>query len=294
MKRLIAISIVVFSIAACKEKTPPEPANKEIHVESCVDELMNDELDIVTWNLQEFPLAPTTPQYIDDIIHQMDADVIAVQEISSALALNEVIRYITPLGWKGMVHGVGDLKLGFLYNSKKVDLTDLVVLFDDDPVAFPRPVIKTKITTKANVFGVTTDVWLFNVHLKCCDGADNIKRRKDAITRIKTYIIGVHPDDKVVITGDFNDVLDADPNINVFTPILSDTPNFTIADMDIATGNPNLWSYPSFPSHLDHFIISNELFGKVELIKTVLLEDCIHDYDVNVSDHRPVLLSLQP
>jgi len=294
MIRYIFIGFVLLAVFSCKEIDSPitEPSNIKIEAGACLDELKDDELDIVTWNLQKFPLLSHSPQYVDDIIIQMDADIIAVQEIGSAFALEEVLAYIRETGWKGRLHGSGDLKLGFLYNSNKVELSTLKIEFDDDKDAFPRPVIKTKVTPNPEIFGDTTELFLLNVHLKCCEGEENENRRRKAMSRIKSYVDGFHPDDMVVITGDFNDVLDAPEANNIFTSFLNDSPNYSIADLDIATGNNLFWSYPSFPSHLDHFIISNELFSNVENVKTIIIEDCVPDYDEVVSDHRPVLLSL--
>ena len=70
--------------------------------------------------------------------------------------------------------------------------------------------------------------------------------------------------------------------------------------MDIANGPPSNWSYPSWPSHLDHILISNELFAEFyapnSVVQTILLDSYLDngwdEYDENVSDHRPVALKL--
>ena len=82
--------------------------------------------------------------------------------------------------------------------------------------------------------------------------------------------------------------------------ILNDTENYLFADMDIAQGTSSGWSYPTWPSHIDHILITNELFDEFENnssdIQTIKIDDYFEGgwsaYDQNVSDHRPVALKL--
>jgi hypothetical protein len=66
--------------------------------------------------------------------------------------------------------------------------------------------------------------------------------------------------------------------------------------MNIAEGLSFNWSYPSWPSHLDHILITNELFDEFSsssaVIETIKIENFLQGgfnyYDSNMSDHRPV------
>ena len=69
--------------------------------------------------------------------------------------------------------------------------------------------------------------------------------------------------------------------------------------MQIAQGSNLEWSYPSWPSHLDHILISDELFEDFldpnSLISVIKIDDYMggwSNYDNNVSDHRPVGIKL--
>ena len=71
--------------------------------------------------------------------------------------------------------------------------------------------------------------------------------------------------------------------------------------MDIANGNSSNWSYPSWPSHLDHILITNELFDELQhnstVIETIKVDDYVggwSSYDTNISDHRPVAMKFTP
>jgi len=67
--------------------------------------------------------------------------------------------------------------------------------------------------------------------------------------------------------------------------------------MDIAEGNPAFWSYPSFPSHIDHILITNELFDEFESSDSEITVFNPNNYVSNsqmyISDHRPVAIKLQ-
>ena len=66
-------------------------------------------------------------------------------------------------------------------------------------------------------------------------------------------------------------------------------------------GSSSEWSYPIYPSHIDHIIISNELFDNFEQnllnIKTLKLDDDFEggwsEYNEIISDHRPIGIRIQ-
>ena len=71
--------------------------------------------------------------------------------------------------------------------------------------------------------------------------------------------------------------------------------------MNIAYSSSSNWSYPSWPSHLDHILITNELFYEIEnevsSVETIRLEEYFYngwsEYENYISDHRPVGLRLK-
>ena len=102
----------------------------------------------------------------------------------------------------------------------------------------------------------------------------------------------------MIVLGDLNDILtDAMAN-NVFQMIINDNENYLFADMEIAEGSSVDWSYPTWPSHIDHILITNELFDELENanIQTIKIDEYLdggwYEYDQNISDHRPVALKL--
>jgi len=150
---------------------------------------------------------------------------------------------------------------------------------------------------------------IINNHFKCCgdglfdfaDSDDEEFRRYEASTLLKEYIDTNHPNKKVIVLGDLNDILTDVVDHNVFQTFIDDTNNYLFADMAIAQGSSSDWSYPSWPSHIDHLLITNELFVEFENensdIQTIpvdaFLSGGFGEYDANISDHLPVGLKVQ-
>jgi len=95
-------------------------------------------------------------------------------------------------------------------------------------------------------------------------------------------------------------VLEDKASNNVFQNIIDDTDNFLFADMIIAQQSNTNWSFPSWPSHLDHILLSNELIddftNSYNNVQTILIDNYFANgfnaYDNCISDHRPVAIKL--
>jgi hypothetical protein len=117
---------------------------------------------------------------------------------------------------------------------------------------------------------------------------------------LKEYIDIHFPNENVIVLGDLNDILSDSPQNNVFQLILDDVENYLFTDYEIAMGDNSEWSYPTWPSHLDHILITNELFDDFEndgsVISTIKIDEYLTgswwEYEENISDHRPVALKL--
>ena len=144
------------------------------------------------------------------------------------------------------------------------------------------------------------DIYIINNHFKAKGGSDNEQQRKTASKIIENYVNENWGDENIIILGDLNDDLN-DEDVNVFQNFINDSTNYKFVDMDIAYSSSSNWSYPSWPSHLDHILITNELFDEFEnegsSVQTIRLEEYFDngwtDYEKYISDHRPVGLSLK-
>lgn len=253
-------------------------------------------LEIVTWNIQEFPkLADYTVEYVVDIVKDIDADIYCLQEIGSYSSFNSLNEQLE--NWNGYKANSAsyDIDLAFLYRSDSdLQVISIQELFTDDWYAFPRSPLQLKILWKDQV------VYIINNHLKAGGDSDDIERRRLACQNLYEYVNTQLPDEKVIIAGDLNDQLSDSPQYNVFQPILDDSDNFLFADYNIAMGPSSQWSWGNGSSHLDHIIISNELFSglvsDLASVLTIQVDDHLDGgwgaYNNYVSDHLPVGLKL--
>ena len=282
--RNLALFLVIIS--SCQKSDPPTPGTPDISIYvDCVPVLTENSFDIVTWNIEKYPATDFQVTQVVEIIEALDADLIALQEIANQVAVDELLAHLP--GWSGEISISGNLNVAYIYKTAEVTMGDVTEIYAGMSGPFPRA---PAVTTATHVNGLT--IHLVNIHLKCCGGSDNISRRKEASRLLKEYIDTDYPDDEVIILGDFNDVIySASGDPVTFQNFLDDPGNYDFADMNIAMASSG-WSYPDWPSHIDHILITNELFDNISSTQTLILDDCEPGYITTVSDHRPVLVSL--
>ncbi len=251
-------------------------------------------LDIVTWNVEKLnpgdgeSVSQSTINYVTQIVNGLDADIIALQEINDVSAFSDIIE---GTDYNGISSGETYKDVAFLYNSKKIK-----------NVSF-KQILSSESSFTSNPFKMTftylgQEYILINLHLKCCD--DGVDRRMESCIALKSYIDTYYSNSNVIVVGDWNDELTDSYSDNVFQTIIDDPTNYKFADMDIAEGSSSYWSFPNWPSHLDHILITNELFDDLNLsasdIQTLKIDQSFSggfsSYDYYVSDHRPVGLKL--
>ena len=259
--------------------------------------------EVVTWNIENFPKnEPATLQYVLAIIEALDADIIAIQEVQNYQVLEDLDTFLDD--YTVYSQSLDRAGLAFIYRHDVVEITSAYELFTQAPEwnNFPRfPMV-------IEVSYANQDFVIINNHYKCCgngllepeDSWDEETRRFTANILMKDYIDTNLANAAVFVVGDLNDVL-IDPDIhNVFAPFLNDPASYLFADMNIAQGSISNWSFPNWPSHLDHILISNELFELNSMPNAVTqtikidayLQGGFSQYDEYVSDHRPVGIRL--
>tara|TARA_Y100000389_G_C17471344_1_gene531502 strand:- start:1696 stop:2586 length:891 start_codon:yes stop_codon:yes gene_type:complete len=250
----------------------------------------NNTLDLVTWNIENFPKNNLTNMYVKQIIDSLDVDIIALQEIVDMQNFNNILDSLGN-DWVGFRSGGIDSdyqELSYIINTQNIEIVSnpYTILNDNSYYFAYREPYVLEISYQNNNF------ILINIHYKCCSGSED--RRLQASLLLHSYINTFFNDSKVIVLGDFNDLLI--DNNNVFSPFLSDMNNFYFTDFTIANSSNTFWSFPSWPSHLDHILITNELFNYVVDTQTVLVDWSLNGglsaYDAYISDHRPVMLKI--
>jgi endonuclease/exonuclease/phosphatase family metal-dependent hydrolase len=263
----------------------------------------NDTLDVVTWNIEVFPKnGQATADAVVEILQGLDVDLFALQEISDVDAFEQMVDQIP--GWEGYVESEWYGGLAYLYRTDTIEVGRHYEIYTTEEfwTAFPRSPQVMEFRFKTHEFVV------INNHFKCCgdglldqdDPWDEETRRMDAANLLKAYIDTNFSQSRVVVMGDLNDSLTDMTRNNVFTSLLNDPDSYLFADMGIAEGEAARWSFPSYPSHLDHVLITNELFDGLEHEDSRVLPvpvdkmffDGWRDYERTVSDHRPVAMRI--
>jgi endonuclease/exonuclease/phosphatase family metal-dependent hydrolase len=263
-------------------------------------------LEVMTWNIENFAKAgATTAGHVADAIAGLDVDVVAMQEIVSQDMFDRVVASLD--GWDGYrasSDGFGQ-NLAYIYRTDgPLEVTSIYEILTNQWSPLPR----SPLVLEGTIGGLPYAI--INNHYKCCgdgeldpgDSGDEETRRFIASQLIQEYVeahLGGH---RVLVVGDFNDELDDPAADNVFQNFLNQPDFWRFVDMPIAVDDNTLWSYPSWPSHIDHILINGHTFADFEtpagLVQVVPLHQMLpggwSDYDDEISDHLPVCVRLEP
>ena len=262
-----------------------------------------DTFEVITWNIEWFPKnGQQTVNLVQEAIVALDVDVLALQEVTDTGALQQMVDGMP--GYAVNYESEWFAGLAYVYKTDTIQITDIYEIYTTQPYwsAFPRSPQAMELLYEGE------QVVLINNHFKCCgdgvldlnDAGDEETRRYTASNLLKQHIDLNFPDTRVIVTGDLNDILTDSPANNVFQGFTNDPQNYAFADMGIATGPSADWSFPNWPSHLDHLLITNELFEEFAAtgaaVEVIRVDDYLPggwwEYDSKMSDHRPVGLKL--
>ena len=255
--------------------------------------------DVITWNIENFPKQNSiTVDYLAELIPLLDVDIIAMQEIGDDDYFNQLVDQLN--GWSGFRTG-GSWGLAYIYKSEVI-INRIEEIQALDNYNLTRTPLLMELEWEGE------NVYIINNHYKCCGNGtieieydDEEYRRLQSCILTKIYIESNLDEKNVILVGDLNDELTDEESVNVFQNFIIDSTNYKFVDMDIAYSSSSNWSYPSWPSHLDHILITNELFDEFEnegsSVQTIRLEEYFDngwtEYENYISDHRPVGLRLK-
>jgi len=287
--------ILLFQLAGCLSLTAQGIEDLSFGTETT--------LEIMTWNIEHFPKnGQTTVNYVIDIIEALDVDILAIQEVDDIDSFNQLIDGLS--SYNGYIESEWFAGLAYIFKPDIIQINNIYEIYTSSEYwnYFPRSPMVMDLNFMDERFII------INNHFKCCgDGILEINNTDDEETRryfandlLKEYIDTNFFDENVIVLGDLNDNLLDDAENNVFQMILDDDDNYLFTDFEIANGSNSDWSFPTWPSHLDHILITDELFLEFENInsdiQTIKIDEYLtggwSEYDENISDHRPVALKL--
>ena len=187
----------------------------------------NDQLRVATWNIRWFPYGQpnraqkpnsgTDRSWLACSIFWMNIDVLAVQESlskKSKSAWKEVrglLEGMTGISWRWMSQQCGNLTIGFLWNTKRVEIQQVKSLKafniraqqSDSPCAGGlRPGFYAYVQSLQKP---GADFHLISLHLKSGPTVAALEERQKALNRIdKTVKPFLLQDKDIVILGDLN------------------------------------------------------------------------------------------
>ena len=263
-------------------------------------------LEVMTWNIQNFPKSDFSIDFAAKIINAIDADIIGLQEIESDSAFVVLLDNLQTQNpedkWNGFRANTNEWKmnLAYLYKSSVIKVDSIYQIYPDDE-EYHQPFPRKPLILEFSYTG--HKIYVINNHLKAMPGEKNVVRRKEACRLLDEYIMNEHPDANVIVLGDLNDKLTDAAEENVFTTFLDKPDEYKFVDLEIATNDSADWSYPywKYRGHIDHILISNELFDEHEstdsYVKVITIDkfmegggDARYKY---ITDHRPVVIRLK-
>lgn len=293
MDKIYWLVFITFFIIAtgCDEDSEETKTGKSF--EGCIDPFeQNENLEVVTFNLEEFPKKLNTIINTAELLEHLNADVIALQEITNESALKELASQMK--GWEYVFpsNSSDSLSLGFLIKMTEMELIEeetKTLIFphlSDEKVAgyFVSNPFQIKIRHRQS--GI--EINLINLHLQSFE-EDTFEEQGSAIGEILKYLEAFNDEENAIVLGDFG--------IELTNPIFEeDIADFTgeegkyqFADMDIALGSEDYWSFPGQPGHVDHVLLSNEWAEHLDTTMTMRPDFCLEHYWEYISDHRPLV-----
>ncbi len=243
-------------------------------------------VDVACWNLREFPDHPLAVARVGDLIASLQLDLVAVEEIDEAGALDAVVARLP--GWQAALPtepGSATGGLGLLWRSEQITAVAFTLELDDD-TRFPRPVLRAV----ADVAGWSEPLALHIVHFKAGTDSTEEQTRVDQAVAVEANA-RTWAADRLLILGDFNEDTSDPRGDDVFAPW---------------TGDPELYATPTLPLDdsgaitylpagvmLDHLIATRALDDRLTEAPVIpALEADLFDYQAVVSDHLPLVVRL--
>ncbi|MGB5930045.1 MAG: endonuclease/exonuclease/phosphatase family protein, partial [Cyclobacteriaceae bacterium] len=292
-------------------------------------------LDVATWNMEFFGATQNNfgPNDVQlqlenavTIVNALNADVIAVQEVSDEALLGELAsrldgNYATicsdvySFSFREDDGTFPPQKLCYIYNTDVIDVLNDRVVFDEfytqvrtnnDTEALPNYPddvdgfwasgrLPYLLEVEATVDGVTEEITLVNIHaVSNSRGIQNLERRAYDVQVLKDTLDTYYADDQVIVLGDYNDDVDE--------PVLEEATTQP-SPYEIYVNDPDYWVVTKSLSEagfrtfvfrdnvIDHITITDELYAEyIEGSEQVFIPfNLVFNYANTTSDHIPVL-----
>jgi endonuclease/exonuclease/phosphatase family metal-dependent hydrolase len=340
MEKLLRNFLIIFFIISCSgggESSPTDPDNgnggdtsNPYELPNAVNYNIANQVEVVTWNIRQFPQHSTSVDYVKNLLEKWNADIYFFQEINSESSLITMVNSMPNYSY---VVDEESGNLGFAlvykneyitYNSKNELWADTANNDDGDSdyennAAYQfadRPPMESYLTWTDGTKSI--DLYVIGVHYKCCgddsydasDTGDETTRRHHASLLLTDYIINNRSNDNVIVLGDFNNTGSqsiVNPTLSPFTDQnnYDSATSFKMTDLSILQGPATGYSWQGWTSsysaaHFDHIIINQSMFTIDATSATSVIalptETGLSNSNVSnrISDHQPVMYRFYP
>lgn len=340
MEKLLRNFLIIFFIISCSgggESSPTDPDNgnggdtsNPYELPNAVNYNIANQVEVVTWNIRQFPQHSTSVDYVKNLLEKWNADIYFFQEINSESSLITMVNSMPNYSY---VVDEESGNLGFAlvykneyitYNSKNELWADTANNDDGDSdyennAAYQfadRPPMESYLTWTDGIKSI--DLYVIGVHYKCCgddsydasDTGDETTRRHHASLLLTDYIINNRSNDNVIVLGDFNNTGSqsiVNPTLSPFTDQnnYDSATSFKMTDLSILQGPATGYSWQGWTSsysaaHFDHIIINQSMFTVDATSATSVIalptETGLSNSNVSnrISDHQPVMYRFYP
>jgi endonuclease/exonuclease/phosphatase family metal-dependent hydrolase len=250
-------------------------------------------VEVMTWNLEQFPLTAETVPLVVEVLRQRGTEVIALQEVRDPAALASLAA---ELGVHEVHLGRGDgfTAVAVLVLTDRLRVEAVERLFPDRRDAFPRTPVQVDLVLEVD--GGAIPLTVIAVHLKAQEDATSHARRREAIAALHALVEqrAAAGHGAALVVGDFNDRLLDVGDGNVFGAFLDQPDRFEFLTMPLAEAGE--FSFVPFRTLIDHVVATTATFDALVPRSTAIvgLDQQIDRYLRRVSDHLPIAARFGP
>ena len=250
------------------------------------------ELSIMSWNIENFPMTDNSIDSVAAIIRDLNVDLIGVQEIADPAKFDTLADRLAGYSAVYADDPGAYIRVGLLYKTASVQITNVETLFPGDWYAFPRPPLKVEVSAKGLDGGIAFDFVLLVLHLKASLDTESQNRRRDACQKLEAWMsarMAAGGEQDYILLGDWNDLITDAPAYNIYKAFLDKHESYIFLTGPLA--DAGAYTFLPYQNMLDHIMITSDALWEYGMGKTEILplESRYPDYLLNVSDHRPVL-----
>lgn len=274
---------------------------EDLSVEEVVfpgDEVSKDQtLDVVTWNVEWFGDASNGPADVNlqlenviTVVETIDADIYALQEISSPSLFNGLVEGLEEYG--GFLANFSQTQeTAYLFKRSSIDSLSGVTLSSADGFTqanWANGRYPLLFRFNANINDEQQEIYAFNIHAKAFGDQSSYDQRVAASGELKEYLDRNYGDDNVIMLGDYNDEINSSTfngNTSPYKNFLDDV-EYTIISKELEDGG---FASQSSGSFIDHITFTSELSDEYfEGTERVENPSYVGSYLSTTSDHYPV------